>query len=244
VSLSAEFLEGLHGLGWELSEDKLRRLEAYRDLIAAAAAEFNLTTVRDAAGIERRHLLESLALARRLVELGVLPASGSRRVIDIGSGAGLPGLPAKVALPGLEMALLESNRKRCTLLRRAIDALGLAAALVLEGRAEDLGHDPFLRESFDAALARAVAPLPVLLEYALPFLRPGGRLAATKGSAAAREVAASGRALRELAGEVERMEAFAPPGGQRQHLVVVRKTGPTPERYPRRPGLPAKRPLS
>jgi 16S rRNA (guanine527-N7)-methyltransferase len=238
-----ELARSARDIGVVLDEGQLAAFDAYRDLILVAAERFNLTAVREPGEVERRHFLEALALGAALVRLGVMVPEGRPRVIDIGSGAGLPGLPIKIAWPAIEMALLESNEKRCRFLRETIAGLGLSGAAVLEGRAETWARDPGHRGRYDLALARAVAPLPVLLEYALPFLRVGGWLAAPKGSAAPRELAASGRALAELGGGPPEAVPFLPPGGRPQTLVLVRKVGQTPDRYPRRQGVPSKRPI-
>ena len=235
----ADRLRGLHLKLAPASVDKLRR---YRDLIAAAAERFNLTAVRDPGAIERRHLLESLALSRLLADHDLL-ASGAR-VIDLGSGAGLPGIPIRLAWPELRLSLLESNAKRCAFLRLCLEDLDLPDVEVLEGRAEDFGHAPEHRAAYDLVLARALAPLPVLAEYALPFLRLGGHLAALKGSGAGREVEEAAGALAELGGAVVETLALEPPEGVPQSVVIIRKQAPTPDRYARRAGIPAKRPLT
>jgi 16S rRNA (guanine527-N7)-methyltransferase len=213
----------------------------YRDLILQGSQRFNLTALRDAEKVDTRHFLESLALGQLLSDEDLL--AGGSRVLDIGSGAGLPGLPLKLLRPDLRVSLLEANGKRCAFLREVIAALALDGVVVLEGRAEDFGHDPSLREQFDLVVARAVAPLPVLLEYALPFLRLAGYLAATKGSAVDEELAAAGKALSTLGGALRRTLPLRVPGVMDQTLVVVEKEAATPERYPRRPGMPSKRPL-
>src|SRR5688572_14902174 len=233
--------EAAESLGLHLSASAIGRLETYRDLIASAAERFNLTAVRQPEAIEQRHLVESLALAALLEREGLL--SAGLRVLDIGSGAGLPGLPIAIARPDLQIALLESNSKRCAFLREVLAQLELANVTVLEGRAEELGRDAGQREAYDLVFARAVAPLPVLIEYALPFLRIGGSLAATKGSAGEREVEESTRALSELGAGAIRQVAFEPPEGSPQLLVIIEKERGTPERYPRRAGIPSKRPL-
>ena len=237
--MTARFADAARALGLSLDEAAIERLERYRDLIATAAREFSLTALREPAAIERRHLLESLALCRLLDDQGLLPAGA--RVLDLGSGAGLPGLPLKIARPDVVLGLLEANAKRCRFLRQAVAALDLDAVEVLEGRAEALGHEPSLRAAYNLVLARAVAPLPVLVEYALPFLRPGGHLAATKGAAVAEEIERAQGALTALGGEVVATPSL--PGGSGQIVVLVREVAETPDRYPRRTGLPAKRPL-
>ena len=239
--MPADLADACRELGLDLDADTVERLRRYRDLLAAAARRFNLTSLRDPAQIERRHIVESLALGRLLADRGLLAAGA--RVVDIGSGAGLPGLPLKIAWPGLRLSLLESNGKKCRFLREVVGELALGEVEVLEGRAEDFGRDPAHRAAYDLAVARAVAPLPALLEYALPFLRLEGRLAAVKGSAAQRELGASQAALAALGGRVEAVLDFRPPGGLRQSVIIVLKEAQSPERYPRRAGVPSKRPI-
>ncbi|HLF70763.1 MAG TPA: 16S rRNA (guanine(527)-N(7))-methyltransferase RsmG [Dehalococcoidia bacterium] len=223
-----------------LDDATLERLRLFRDRIAGAG--FNLVSTRDRALIERRHIVESLAFGRLLDERGLLPAGA--KVLDIGAGAGLPGLPLRLAWPSLRIALLESSAKKARFIESAAQALDLDDVDVLDGRAEDIARDPAHREAYDLVVVRAVAPLAVLIEYALPFLRVGGRLAALKGPAAESEVEAAAAAVRELNGRIVEVAPFQPPGGESQRVVIVEKTAPTPERYPRRAGMPSKRPLS
>jgi 16S rRNA (guanine527-N7)-methyltransferase len=237
------FVEEAVLLGVSLSEAAANAFERYRDMILEAAYRFSLTAVREPREIERRHFLESLALGRDLAAAGLL-SEEPRRVIDIGSGAGIPGIPLKLAWPQIELTLLESNEKRCRFLREVIAQLSLDRTRVVEGRAEDWGREPSLRESYDLATARAVAPLAVLVEYALVFLKNGGYLAAPKGSAAPRELEQAKAAIRELGGELVSAGPFRPPRGRPQTLIIVRKVATTPERYPRRPGVAAKRPIA
>ena len=225
----------------ELDSEAFERFETYRRLMIEAAATFNLTNIRDPDAINRRHFLDALTQATLLQDRGLLPAGC--RVIDVGSGAGLPGLPMKIARPDLDLSLLDSHAKRCEFLRRVIGALGLEDAHVIEGRAEVAAREPGLRETFDLVVARAVAPLPLLVELTLPFLRIGGHLAATKGAGAERELLEAGRAIEELGGEPGEVLVVEAHGESESKLVLVRKARPTPERYPRRTGIPAKRPL-
>jgi 16S rRNA (guanine527-N7)-methyltransferase len=241
--LTASFSEQTAALGLDLTSAQLASFGLYRDLILEAAERFNLTAVRDSVEIERRHFLESLALGVELVRRGALPADHVARVIDVGTGAGLPGVALKLAWPKVEIALLDSNQKRCRFLRYLIERLALAGVRVLEGRAETIARDTAERETYDLAVARALAPLPILLEYCLPFVAPGGWLAAPKGIAAPRELGEAARALDELGGVVQEAAPFLPPGGPPGTLILVRKMRQTPERYPRRPGVAAKRPL-
>jgi 16S rRNA (guanine527-N7)-methyltransferase len=236
-----DFASAIRLLGLDLDATALDRLTRYRDAILAGSQRFNLTAIKDAEGIERRLFLDALALVAALQQRELLPAGC--RVLDIGSGAGLPGLPVEIARPDLHITLLEATGKKCTFLRETIEELGLEKADVVEGRAEELAHGPPLREAFDVVIARAVAPMPVLVEYALPFLRVGGHLAAPKGTGAEREVEEAARALEELGGVVREVVVL-PVEDMVSTLVLVEKTRPTPERFPRRTGIPSKRPLS
>jgi len=199
-----------------------------------------LTALTDPEAVQRRHFLEPLALLVALEEIGPLADTA----IDIGSGAGFPGLPIKIMRPGLTLTLLEANGRRAAFLQRLVQRLRLKDVTVINARAEQLAHDPAHREAYDLALARAVAPLPVLIELALPFLRVGGLLAAPKGSGARREAQEAVAALRACGGLLESLRPLDVPGAETTPtLVVMRKTSCTPERFPRRPGIPAKRPL-
>ena len=177
-----------------------------------------------------------------LVLLDFLPA-GPLRVIDVGSGGGLPGLPLRLARHDLVLTLLEANQRKAAFLVQAAATLGLADVEVVARRAEEAGHDPRLREAFDFALARAVAPLPVLVELCLPFVAVGGRLLAMKTDAAA-EVESAKAAIALLGGELAEIGAAASAARSLGQVVVVEKVRPTPPGFPRRPGVPSRRPLS
>jgi 16S rRNA (guanine527-N7)-methyltransferase len=177
-----------------------------------------------------------------LVLLDFLPA-GPLRVIDVGSGGGLPGLPLRLARHDLALTLLEANQRKAAFLVQAAATLGLADVEVVARRAEDAGHDPQLREAFDFALARAVAPLPVLVELCLPFVAVGGRLLAMKTDAAA-EVESARAAIARLGGELAEIGAAATAARSLGQVVVVEKVRPTPPGFPRRAGVPSRRPLS
>jgi 16S rRNA (guanine527-N7)-methyltransferase len=222
-----------------LSQRQLDALDLYADRLATSAT--NLVSARDRDLIERRHIFESLACGAVLEQHGLL--GDGTRLLDLGAGGGLPGIPLKIAWPAIELTLLESVGRKCRFLEQVADELALEDVTVLEGRAEIYGRDPGHRGHYDLVVARAVAALPVLVEYALPFLRLGGRLAALKGMTAAAEIEAAENALRELGGAVIGTPGFDPPDGPRQTVVLIEKRGPTPERYPRREGMPGKRPL-
>jgi 16S rRNA (guanine527-N7)-methyltransferase len=177
-----------------------------------------------------------------LVLLDFLPP-GPLRVIDIGSGGGLPGLPLRLARPDIALTLLEANQRKAAFLVQAAATLGLADVEVVARRAEDAGHDPLHRETYDFALARAVAPMPVLVELCLPFVALGGRLLAMKTDAAA-DADSARNAIARLGGELVEIGAAVSAARSLGQVVVVQKVSPTPPEYPRRPGVPSRRPLA
>jgi 16S rRNA (guanine527-N7)-methyltransferase len=222
-----------------LSAEQLDQFAMY----AAMLSEWNTRTrlVSDASEpvVVRRHFTESLALGCALRRRGLL--KDDTLLLDIGSGAGFPGAVIAVAWPEAAVTLLEATAKKAAFLVALVEQLPLTNAHVVSGRAEDLGRDGALRAAFDMVTARAVAPLPTLLELALPFLRVGGWLASPKGSRAQDELESAARALDLLGGEAEVAGLDVP--GPRQSLMLVRKVRPTPDAYPRRAGMPAKSPL-
>jgi 16S rRNA (guanine527-N7)-methyltransferase len=165
----------------------------------------------------------------------------AEKVVDVGSGGGLPGLPLKIVLPGLRMTLVEADQAKAAFLVRACAALGLRDVEVLGRRAEDVGRDPLYRESFDVAVARALAPMPVLVELCLPLVRVGGRLVAQKTDTEGLD--AANRAIDALGGAMNRVVAAPSEARRSGTVVIVDKIKPTPPAYPRRPGVPARRPL-
>jgi 16S rRNA (guanine527-N7)-methyltransferase len=210
----------------------------YLSLLLAWNERINLTAIREPEEIVTRHFLDGLTCALATADLN------NSRLIDVGSGAGFPGLPLKILYPGLRLTLVESVAKKGDFLRAVVDELELADVLVLTERAEVVGRLPEHRACYDWAVARAVAELRVLLEYLLPLCRLGGRVLAQKGESAAQEVAAAAQALHLLGGQVRSLQPVQLPGrAQTHYLVVVTKQNATPDRYPRRAGQPAKRPL-
>ncbi|MGA7911670.1 MAG: 16S rRNA (guanine(527)-N(7))-methyltransferase RsmG [Candidatus Dormiibacterota bacterium] len=163
------------------------------------------------------------------------------RVVDVGSGGGLPGLPLKIARPDLSMTVIEADQSKAAFLVQACAALGLRDVQVVARRAEEVGRDPLYREGFDVAVARALAPMPVLVELCLPLVRVGGRLLAQKTEK--EDVEAARHAIEVLGGFLVGVSA-APSGARRRGtVVVVDKVRPTPDTYPRRPGVPSRKPL-
>lgn len=219
------------------------RFARYLDLLVERNARAGLTTVTDPTEVARRHFGESLALLSVLRRAGYLPEGA--RVIDLGSGAGFPGLPIALVDPSLRVTLLEANARRAEFLRTVATALELPNVEVVHARAEDAARDPTLRAQFDVALARAVAALAVLVELALPFVRASGVLATPKGARATEELSEAAPAIAALGGQAEPPLALPLPEGVPPQLVlVVRRIGELDARYPRRAGMPTKRPLA
>jgi 16S rRNA (guanine527-N7)-methyltransferase len=229
------------GLGVPLDAEAAARLARYRDLLAERGKVVNLTAVRAPEEIERRLFLDALAMVPDLERAcEALVDHDAPKLIDIGSGGGVPGLVLKIARPRLEVTLVDATGKKVAFLREVIADLGLASIRAVQGRAEELGRDPAYREQFDLATARAVATLPVLLEYVAPFLDEGGVALLPKGLAIEEELAAGRRAGALLGVEIVSSRQLPV---EDTRLVIARKVAPTASAYPRRTGLPSQRPL-
>ncbi|MBI2845684.1 MAG: 16S rRNA (guanine(527)-N(7))-methyltransferase RsmG [Chloroflexi bacterium] len=226
--------------GINLTPEQVESFRIYYQELLSWHERASLTTVTDPEGVQIQHFLDSLSCLLVLEPW----LKGGARVIDIGTGAGFPGLPMKIVRPGISLVLLESTRKKVEFLQHLVGLLGLQGVETVWGRAEEAGHEPRFRASFDIALGRAVGPFPVLLEYALPFLKLGGVLVAQRGQAGKREIQEATKALDLLGGQIKQIrEVLLPNRREPRYLVVVEKVAITPEKYPRRPGVPHKKPL-
>ena len=230
-------LEGAEAMGIAMTEGQAAQFAEYHAMLTAANARMNLTRVpddlREAAD---RNYLDCIA-----VLAGEFPRAET--AVDVGSGAGFPGLPLAIMLPEVRFTLVDALGKRVEFLRSVIDALGLNAEAV-HLRAEDAARRPELRERFDLAVARAVAPMNVLCEYLLPFVKVGGRMLALKGPGLEAELDEAHTAIELLGGGEMRDVPLSIPGRDWDHRAAwIEKAAPTPDRYPRRAGLPEKKPL-
>ncbi|MDA0263607.1 MAG: 16S rRNA (guanine(527)-N(7))-methyltransferase RsmG [Chloroflexi bacterium] len=237
-----ELLEkGAAQLGIALSGAQLDQFQVYYRELTDWNQRANLTAITGFEDVQVKHFLDSLTVC---LAAGGLLAGLEARVIDVGSGAGLPGMALKLAFPGIRLTLVESVAKKTAFLERLTAILGLEGVSVLTGRSEALGREDGLRDAFDLVVVRGVARLPLLLEYCLPFCKPGGRLVALKHGGDGQELDAAANALLELGGRIDKVVTVALEGlTDDRVLISVAKTGPTPDRYPRRVGIPAKRPL-
>jgi len=222
--------------GLSLEEGALKKLSLYREMLLDWNTRMDLTSVSDAETVQR-HFLDSLL---PLSFPGLIPEKG--RLIDVGTGAGFPGMPLAIACPGLEVTLLEAQGKRCRFLEAVQSALELTNVQVIQERAEVLGRAEGHREGYDRAVARAVAPLNVLCEYLLPFVRTGGLALCWKGPAVFEEMEDGKSAALQVGGSVE--EPIETALEERRHVVVpIRKMEKTLPQFPRKNGIPVKRPL-
>ena len=217
--------------GFDLSDGQLNLFEKYYELLTYYNQKFNLTAITEKNEVYLKHFADSL--------LGAKYIDGS--FIDVGSGGGFPSIPLKIFKPELKATLLEATGKKCEFLNEVVKELGLKDVNVICGRAEEIAHDKFYREKFDVATARAVAALPVLAEYCLPFVKIGGKFVAYKGDAA-EELALSDNAIKTLGGRVEKTEKFDLNGNLRT-IVVIKKEKSTGAEFPRANAKIKKKPL-
>ena len=236
-------------IGVPLDADQAGLLLQYRDLLLKWNALFNLTAITDDEGILVRHFADSLTVVHALPECVTAREDKDKLTacptLDVGSGAGLPGIPLKIARPELDVTLMDSTGKKVTFCETVIAELKLEGIRAIKGRAEEAAHQREHREQYTIVVARALAPLPTLVEYLLPFARVGGLCIAMKGSDARDEARQAARAIRTLGGELERVEPVALPGlADQRALVIIRKARPSPALYPRQAGKPRSAPLS
>lgn len=224
--------------GSPLTEQQLKAFHIFEAELMSWNEKFNLTAIRDAEGIRIKHFLDSLTC------LQVMKPLHNERIIDVGTGAGFPGIPLKIIYPGLKLTLVESVGKKAGFCKHMVETLHLDNVDVLTLRAEEVGRLPNHRAQYDWALARAVASLPILSEYLVPLLKIGGHMLAQKGESAHAEAQASENALKLLGAQLQKIEKITLPGVvDERFLVVVKKTAATPALYPRTVGIPTKKPL-
>lgn len=224
-------------MGIALSAAQLDQFETFYRELLIWNEKFNLTAITERAEVVAKHFLDSLTC---LQAISPLPAA----VIDVGSGAGFPGLALKIAQPDIRLTLVEATGKKVQFLQHVVNTLELKNVTVLHHRAEEAGRLPAHRGRYQLAVARAVAPLPVLAEYLLPLVEVSGWMLAQKGADPAAEIAAAANALGILGGKYARTLPVQIPNLEAaRHLVLIKKIKPTPPQYPRKAGTPAKKPI-
>jgi 16S rRNA (guanine527-N7)-methyltransferase len=225
--------------GLSLSPKQVSMLAIYERELLDWNEKFNLTAIRDVDGIRAKHFLDSMSCALAWKE------QPPRRLIDVGTGAGFPGIVLKILYPAMKLTLVESVGKKANFCQHILATLTLENVEVLSARAEDVGQLSAHREKYDWAVARAVAGLPILAEYLLPLVKVKGGMLAQKGESGPAEVQSAETAFKILGGRVRQLVQVTLPGVvDERYLVIVDKWAATPPAYPRKPGIPAKKPLA
>jgi 16S rRNA (guanine527-N7)-methyltransferase len=233
--------EGAANLGIKLGSYELEQFDIYYRELLEWNSRINLTSITDLKDVQVKHFLDSLIVIKALKQR---ERTTSSRFIDVGTGGGFPGIPLKIALPDIKMVLLEATAKKVSFLNRLIEKLGIQGIDVITGRAEEIAQKPEYRQQFDVVLSRAVAHLPVLVELTLPFCAIGGRVIAQKKGDIQLELEQAIKAIDILGGNLSRVEKVEMEGlDDERYLVVIDKIVLTPAKFPRRPGMPGKRPI-
>ncbi len=222
--------------GFELTDDMLARFDKYSDVLIEWNKKINLTAITDPTGIADKHFIDSMLL------LSAVEIKNGARLADIGTGAGFPSVPVKIVRGDIDITLVDSLNKRINFLKELSSELGIDGACI-HARAEELAHNKSYREAFNVVCARAVAKLPVLCEYCLPFVKTGGVFTALKGPDAYAEVQLALNAIKALGGKIDKICEFTLPDGDKRCIVVIKKISQTPTKYPRQSAKISKTPL-
>lgn len=227
----------------EISDDQINCFEKYYELLIEKNKVMNLTAITDKEDVIVKHFIDSIALIPYLTDKGI-NINNELKIIDIGTGAGFPGLPLKIMMPDVKFTLLDSLNKRVSFLNEVIDELKLKDIEALHGRAEDYASDNKYREKYDICVSRAVANLSTLSEYCIPFVKEDGYFISYKAGESEEEINNSKNAIKILGGKINKVEEFVLPGTDVSRVFVfIRKLELTDKKYPRKAGVPAKKPL-
>lgn len=227
----------------EISDDQINCFEKYYELLIEKNKVMNLTAITDKEDVIVKHFIDSIALIPYLTDKGI-NINNKLKIIDIGTGAGFPGLPLKIMMPDVKFTLLDSLNKRVSFLNEVIDELKLKDIEALHGRAEDYASDNKYREKYDICVSRAVANLSTLSEYCIPFVKEDGYFISYKAGESEEEINNSKNAIKILGGKINKVEEFVLPGTDASRVFVfIRKQELTDKKYPRKAGVPAKKPL-
>ncbi len=229
-------INGASKLNIELTETKANQFMTYMDMLIQTNKSLNLTAITEPHEVVTKHFLDSMTVCP------FIPKGAS--VIDVGCGAGFPGIPAKIAREDISLTLLDSLAKRLNFIDSVLKECDISGAKCVHARAEDGGRDKAHREKYDIALSRAVANMAVLCEYCLPYVKVGGLFLALKGPAAAEELSAAEKAIKTLGSEIVEVAEVTVPFTDLLHkIVVVKKVKPCPKEFPRKAGTPSKKPI-
>ena len=236
----SQLKKDLNEFGIELTAEMEEQFLLYYNMLIEWNSFMNLTAITDFDEVLKKHFTDSVSLIRAIPDLG----EKKYRIIDIGTGAGFPGIPLKIVFPNISVVLLDSLNKRVNFLKEVISKLQLTDITAMHGRAEDFAQNKEYRESFDLCVSRAVANLATLSEYCLPFIKKNGRFISYKSEKVSEEFEISGKAISVLGGEYENQVTFELPDSDiYRNLFVIKKKSATPGKYPRKAGLPSKEPI-
>jgi len=237
-----KLIEGARKLGVELNARQVRQFELYYQELIEWNKKFNLTAITDYQEVQLKHFLDSITVILALTKEEM--AKPDLSIIDIGTGAGFPGIPVKILLGQPRLVLLDSTAKKATFLHHATQRLELSNVEIVIGRAEEIARLPLYRQQFALVLSRAVASLSTLVELALPFCRTGGKFVAQKKGEIKQEIIEANKAIDTLGGKLDQVRRIELEEFSDEHyLVIIDKICATPEKYPRRPGIPKRRPI-
>lgn len=231
-----EMKTNLKQLDIELSELQLEQFYKYMEILIKWNKVMNLTGITEPKEVITKHFIDSLTVLNKI--------NKNDKIIDVGTGAGFPGIPIKIAFPETKIVLLDSLNKRINFLNEVINVLKLNNIKTIHGRAEDYGKDKEHREMYDVAIARAVAPLNILVEYLIPFVKMGGKCLCMKGANSEEEILLGKNAIEKLGGNMVYTEEFFIPNTEmKRKIIEIKKTKKTEQKYPRKAGMPSKEPL-
>jgi 16S rRNA (guanine527-N7)-methyltransferase len=236
IEFSKKLNKKLNKINIDLNEKQINSFYEYMDLLLEWNEKINLTAITDKNEILQKHFVDSLTIAKHIKE--------NSKIVDVGTGAGFPGIPIKILREDVDIVLLDSLNKRINFLNDVIEKINLKNINTIHGRVEEIGKNKKYREKFDVATSRAVANLSVLVEYMLPLVKLNGICICMKGSEVQEELENSKKAINELGGKIESVEEFELPESDiKRNIIIIRKIKETPSKYPRKPGTPSKEPI-
>ena len=247
LDMNKEFIENAYKCGVEIDEATMDKLRDFYEILVETNKSMNLTAITEYEDVLYKHLLDSLLVIRALKDAGFekeAEAFEGAKIADIGTGAGFPGIPLKICFPDIKITLVDSLNKRIRFIQETCGELGLKGVTAVHGRSEELGRNPEYRDSFDFVLSRAVASMPVLAEYCMPFAKKGGMFIAYKAEGVENEAKEAEMAVKKLGGEIKKIIPVPLEGTEIvREFVIIKKIADTPKKYPRKAGNPAKEPL-